>query len=290
MIILIGAFIVAASVFGGFMMAGGHFGTLIQVSEYVVITGCAVGALVIMSPRSVLVELLRQLMGAFKGTPYSRQSYQDLFKALYELFLLGRRNGMIALEEHVSNPHTSSIFTKYASFLGDERAVRLLCDGLRPIIDGKVKPDQLRILLETELETMEEDHHKPVNVLNRVGDSLPGFGIVAAVLGIVITMGSISGPIEQIGHHVAAALVGTFLGVLMAYGFVNPLAVNLEFNGLSRLAYYQSIATSINGFASGMAPVMAVEMARRGLGEDVRPSADELEQMLRGVTAGEAKT
>lgn len=290
MIILIGAIIVTASVFGGFLMAGGHVGALIQISEYVVICGCALGALVIMSPKHVLIDLSKQIVSALKGNPYSRAAYNELFKALYELFLLGRRNGMIALEEHVGNPRSSSIFSKYPSFLTDDRAVQLLCDGLRPVIDGKVKPDQLRLLLETELETLEEEHHKPVNVLTRVGDSLPGFGIVAAVLGIVITMGSIAGPIEQIGHHVAAALVGTFLGVLIAYGFVNPLAVNLEFNGMSRLTYYQSIATSVNGFASGMAPVMAVEMARRGLGEDVRPSAEELETMLRSVTAGESRT
>jgi chemotaxis protein MotA len=193
----------------------------------------------------------------------------------------------VALEEHVMNPETSAIFKKYPSFLGNRRAVRLLCDGLRPIIDGKVKPEQLRLLLETELETMEDEHHKPVSVLSKVGDSMPGFGIVAAVLGIVITMGSIAGPIERIGEHVAAALVGTFLGVLIAYGFVNPLAVNLEFSGFAELAYYQCIASSISGFASGMAPVMAVEMARRGLGEDVRPTAEELEAMLKRLSTAE---
>jgi chemotaxis protein MotA len=290
MIILIGAFIVAASVFGGFMMGGGHFGTLIQVSEFVVICGSAAGAMVIMSPRKVLVDLGKQLLAAFKGAPYSRASYDELFKSLYELFLLGRRNGMIALEEHVMSPETSAIFTKYPSFIRNERAVRLLCDGLRPIIDGKVKPDQLRLLLETEIETMEDEQHKPVNVLTRVGDSMPGFGIVAAVLGIVITMGSISGPIEQIGHHVAAALVGTFLGVLIAYGFVNPLAVNIEFNGLSELCYYKCIATAITGFAGGMAPVMAIEMARRGLDEEVRPTADELETLVKGSIPVEPKS
>jgi chemotaxis protein MotA len=287
MIILIGALIVAVSVFGGFMMAGGHVVTLIQVSEFIVICGAALGALVIMSPRKVLLDMIKQMIGALKGSPFRRASYDELFKALYELFLLGRRNGMIALEEHVMNPKNSAIFKKYPSFIVNERAVSLLCDGLRPIIDGKVKPDQLRLLMETELDTMEAEHHKPVNVLTRIGDSLPGFGIVAAVLGIVITMGSIAGPIERIGEHVAAALVGTFLGVLIAYGFVNPLAVNLEFNGYSELAYYQCIATSIVGFASGMAPIMAVEMARRGLGDDMRPTAQELEAMVKTVTAAE---
>ncbi|HYG35197.1 MAG TPA: flagellar motor stator protein MotA [Clostridia bacterium] len=287
MIIIIGAIIVFASVIGGFMMAGGHVGTLIQVSEFVVICGAALGSLIIMSPKQVLVDMVKQIIGALKGSPYNRSSYEQLFKALYELFLLGRRNGMIALEEHVTNPSSSSIFKKYPSFLNNERAVRLLCDGLRPIIDGKVKPDQLKSLLQTEIDTMEAEHHKPVSVLTKVGDSMPGFGIVAAVLGIVVTMGSISGPIEEIGHHVAAALVGTFLGILISYGFVNPLAVNIEFNGFLELAYYQCITTSVSGFASGMAPVMAVEMARRGLGEELRPSAEELESMLKGINTSE---
>jgi len=290
MIIVIGALVVVASVLGGFMMGGGHFGTLIQVSEFVVICGSSLGAMIIMSPKQVLIDLIKQLVAAFKGSSHTRASYDELFKSLYELFLLGRRNGMIALEEHVMNPESSAIFTKYPTFIGNERAVRLLCDGLRPMIDGKVKPDQLRMLLDTEIETMEDEHHKPVSVLTRVGDSMPGFGIVAAVLGIVITMGSISGPIELIGHHVAAALVGTFLGVLIAYGFVNPLATNLEFNGMSEIAYFRCITTAVTGFAGGMAPIMAIEMARRGLSEEIRPSADELEALVKGTAAPETKT
>jgi len=290
MIIVIGALVVVASVLGGFMMGGGHFGTLIQVSEFVVICGSSLGAMIIMSPKQVLIDLIKQLVAAFKGSSHTRASYDELFKSLYELFLLGRRNGMIALEEHVMNPESSAIFTKYPTFIGNERAVRLLCDGLRPMIDGKVKPDQLRMLLDTEIETMEDEHHKPVSVLTRVGDSMPGFGIVAAVLGIVITMGSISGPIELIGHHVAAALVGTFLGVLIAYGFVNPLATNLEFNGMSEIAYFRCITTAVTGFAGGMAPIMAIEMARRGLSEEIRPSADELEALVKGAATPETKT
>src|SRR5690606_22876983 len=135
---------------------------------------------------------------------------EDLFKALYETFMLARRNGMIALEEHVINPQASSIFSKYPLFSNNQPAVELLCGALRPIIDGKVKPDQLKMLLDIQLESMEDEHHKPINVLTRAADAMPGFGIVAAVLGIVVTMGSIAGPIEEIGHHVAAALVGTF--------------------------------------------------------------------------------
>jgi chemotaxis protein MotA len=197
--------------------------------------------------------------------------------------MLGRRNGMIALEEHVASPLTSSIFTKYPGLAKNHHVLEFLCSGLRPIIDGKVKPDQLKTLLEIELDAMESEHHKPVDVLTRAADAMPGFGIVAAVLGIVITMASIAGPVEEIGHHVAAALVGTFLGILISYGFLNPLAVNMAFNGESELSYLRCVAASVIGFASGMAPVMAVEVARRGLDSGVKPSAEELEMMLKGV-------
>lgn len=270
------------------MMAGGHVGTLIQVAEFVVICGSAGGALVIMSPKKVLIDLWKQILHSFKGSKYSRQTYEELFRALYELFMLGRRNGMIALEDHVMNPQTSSIFTKYPSFINNHTAVELLCGGLRPIIDGKVKPDQLKLLLETELDSMENEHHQPIEVLTKTADAMPGFGIVAAVLGIVITMGSIAGPIEEIGHHVAAALVGTFLGILISYGFLNPLAMNMTFVSASELAYSRCIATAVVGFATGMAPIMAVEMARRCLSSELKPDPDSLEKMLKSVGGAKA--
>lgn len=283
MIIIIGAIIVFVSVIGGFMMAGGHPGSLIQVAEFVVIVGAAAGALIIMSPKKVLMDLMHGIMAALKGAPHNKAAYEELFKALYELFMLARRNGMIALEEHVTAPESSAILAKYPAFMKNKHAVELLCGALRPIIDGKVKPDQLKMLLEVQMESMENEHHKPISVLTKAADAMPGFGIVAAVLGIVVTMGSIAGPIEEIGHHVAAALVGTFLGILISYGFLNPLAVNMEFIGDAEMAYSKCIASSVVGFANGMAPIMAVEMARRGLESDMRPSADELEKMLKGI-------
>jgi chemotaxis protein MotA len=286
MIVIIGAIIVTVSVLGGFLMAGGNVLTLIQPAEFVVICGSALGALIIMSPKKVLMDMVKQAIGTLKGSPYGKTMYEELFKALYELFMLGRRNGMVALEEHVMNPETSSIFTKYPGFLKNHHAVSLLCGGLRPIIDGKVKPDQLKLLLETELDAMDDEHHQPIDVLTKTADAMPGFGIVAAVLGIVVTMGSISGPIEEIGHHVAAALVGTFLGILISYGFLNPLAVNMTFVGGSEMAYSKCIAISVIGFANGMAPIMAVEVARRGLSSDVKPSADDLEAMLKAIGSG----
>ncbi len=285
MVVILGAIIVLGSVLGGFMMAGGEIGALLHLSELVIIGGAALGALVIMSPKRVIIDLFKSCLATLKGAPYGRVEYEELFKALYELFMLGRRNGMIALEEHVLNPKTSSIFTKYPRFLSNHHAVEFLCAGLRPIVDGKIKPDQLKLLLEIEMDSLEAEEHQPVQVLTKAADAMPGFGIVAAVMGIVITMGAIAGPIEEIGHKVAAALVGTFLGIFLSYGFMNPLAVNIEFLNAASMAYIRCIAAAVTGFANGMAPIMAIEIARRGLSTDVKPPVDALEAMLKGLTA-----
>ncbi len=285
MTIIIGGIIVIVCVLGGFSMAGGHPASLLHLSELVTIGGAALGALIIMSPKKVLLDLVKQILHALKGSPYNKQSYEDLLKALYELFLLGRRNGMIALEEHVLNPKGSSIFSKYPGFLNNHHALEFLCNGLKPIIDGKIKPDQLRMLMDVELQSAEDEHHAPVDVLTKTADAMPGFGIVAAVLGIVVTMAAINGPIEEIGHKVGAALVGTFLGILLSYGYLNPLAVNLTFIGMAEMAYLRAIATSVVGFANGMAPLMAIEVARRGLTSDVKPSAEDLEAMLKSLNS-----
>jgi len=283
MIVILGVIIVFGSVLGGFIMAKGELRALMHLSELIIIGGAALGALVIMSPKKVLVDLGKQLLRTLKGSPYNKQSYDELFKALYELFMLGRRSGMVALEEHVMNPETSAIFTKYPSFLGNHHAIEFLCSGLRPIIDGKIKPDQLKLLLEIELNAMEEEHEKPVAVLTKAADAMPGFGIVAAVLGIVITMASIAGPVDQIGEKVAAALVGTFLGIFISYGFMNPLAVNMDFINHAEMSFIKCIAASVTGFANGMSPLMAVEVARRGLSSELKPHADDLEAMLKAV-------
>jgi chemotaxis protein MotA len=290
MIILIGIAIVVFSIFGGFKMGGGQLLWLFHPYELLIIGGGAFGALIVMSPRKVLMDMVRGLLLGLKGTPYGRVAYEELLKVLYELFLLGRRNGMIALEEHIYDPMNSSILNKYPLFIANKNAVEFLCGSFRPIIDGKIKPDQLRLLLDADIERRETDNYGPVNVLTKVGDSMPGFGIVAAVMGIVVTMASINGPIEEIGTNVAAALVGTFLGILLAYGFVNPLAMNLEFSGNAELDFTRCIAACVIGFASGMAPVTAVELGRRGLSPELRPTADELEEMLKPLKGAGAKT
>jgi chemotaxis protein MotA len=288
MIIIIGAITVLLCIFGGFVLEQGNIWVILNalMNEVIIIAGGAAGSLIIMAPKKVLMDIVRNVGLCLKGTPYNRAAYDDLLKVLYELFLLGRRNGMIALEEHVLEPKASSIFKKYPRFTVNEHAVEFLCGALRPIIDGKIKPDQLRLLLDAELERKEIEHHAPVSVMQKTGDALPGFGIVAAVLGIVITMASITGAVEVIGTHVAAALVGTFLGILLAYGFVGPLATNMEFIGEAELDYTRCIAACVIGFAGGMAPVTAVELGRRGLSSEFRPTADEMEQMFKSLKSG----
>lgn len=283
MLVIIGSIIVLASVLGGFMYSGGKLAAFMHLAEYIVICGSALGALVIMAPKKVLMDMGKMTLMCLKGAPFGKVAYEELLKALYELFLLGRRNGMIALEEHVMNPASSNIFSKYPTFINNHHAVEFLCSGLKPIIDGKIKPDQLKMLLDTEIRTVEEESHAPIDVLTRTADAMPGFGIVAAVLGIILTMAAISGPPEIIGYKVAAALVGTFLGILISYGFLNPLAVNMHFISQAEHAYNRCIANSVIGFANGMAPVMAVEVARRGLPTEVKPTADDLEAMLKAL-------
>jgi chemotaxis protein MotA len=283
MLVIIGSIIVTVSVLGGFMIAGGNPVVLIQPSEFIVICGAALGAMITMAPMKVLKDMMAQIMGCLKGSKFGKVAYEDMFKALYELFMLGRRNGMIALEPHVADPHSSTILSKYPAFSSNHHAVAILTGALRPLIDGKVKPDQLENLINVELAAMEEEHHKPIDVLAKTSDAMPGFGIVAAVLGIVITMGAINGPVEEIGHHVAAALVGTFLGILVSYGFLSPLAAAMTSAGQAEMGFFRTLSKSVTGFATGMAPLMAIEVARRGLPSDIKPTADELENMLKGV-------
>lgn len=283
MFVIIGYIVVIGSVLGGFTMAGGHVGALIHPSEIVTIGGAALGALITMSPKKVLIDLVKGILAAFKGSPFHKKAYEELFKAMYELLMLARRNGLLALEPHLSNPHESDIFHKYPTIHKNHHVTEFICGSLAVIVDGAVTPEQLPELMDAEMKTIEDEHHAPLNVLSKTADGLPGFGIVAAVLGIVITMAHIDGPVEEIGHSVGAALVGTFLGILMSYGFLAPLAVQMEFMGAAEMAYFRTVASMVQGLASSMPPRVVVEKARRGAASDVRPGAEELEAALKEI-------
>ncbi|MEO6874924.1 MAG: flagellar motor stator protein MotA [Opitutaceae bacterium] len=283
MLILVGAFIVIASTLGGFVLAGGHPLVLLQVSEFIVIGGVAIGVLVIASPGHVLKHIAHKVQGALFGKQASREDFTDVLKLLYEIFMTGRRNGLIALEEHVMEPEKSSIFQRYPSVLKHHERIEFLCNGLKPVIDGKIKPDQLEQLMTAELEAKATESEHPVHILQLVGDSLPGIGIVAAVLGIINTMASISEGPAKVGEHVAAALTGTLLGIFFAYGFVSPLAIRVKFNNQSEEQFLNCIMQAVAGFAKGLAPLTAVEIARRSLDSSVQPDGAKLEAAVKAL-------
>lgn len=284
MLILIGALIVFASTIGGFMLAGGQPLVLLHVSEFVVILGVAAGVLVIASPGHVLKEILHKVKACISGKAAGEKEFTELLKLLYEIFMVGRRNGLIALEEHIMDPKKSSIFAKYPSVLNHHERLEYLCNGLKPVIDGKIKPDQLEDLMTAELDAKANEAEHPVHILQLVGDSLPGIGIVAAVLGIINTMAAISEGPEKVGERVAAALTGTLLGIFVAYGFVNPLANRVKFNNAADEQFLKCIKQAVAGFAKGLAPMTAVEVARRSLDSNVQPGASELEVALKALS------
>lgn len=286
MLILIGAVIVFASTLGGFMIAGGQPMVLLHVSEFVVILGVAAGVLIIASPGHVLKEIIHKVKGTIVGKAAGKEEFFDLLKLLYELFMTGRRNGLIALEEHVMDPKASSLFNRYPSVMAHPERLQFLTNGLKPVIDGKIKPDQLESLMSAELHAKAEEAEHPVHILQLVGDSLPGIGIVAAVLGIINTMAAIADGPEVVGERVAAALTGTLLGIFVAYGFVNPLANRIKFNNASDNLCLKCIMQAVAGFAKGLAPLTAVEIARRSLDSSVQPGAEELEAAVKGLGTG----
>lgn len=285
MVTIIGFIVVMGCVLGGFTWAGGHVGHLIHPSEMLTIGGAALGAAIVMSPMKVLKDLMKGILDCFKSSPFNKTLYEDLFKLMYELFKVARRQGLLALEPHLSNPHESDIFNRYPKIAHNHHFSAFIVGSLTPIMEGSVKPEALKKLLDSEIHAMEEEHHAPMSVLSKTADGLPGFGIVAAVLGIVITMGHINGPVEEIGHKVGAALVGTFLGILLSYGFIAPLVVKMEFNGHAESAFFKTIAAVVQGYVTDLPPKVAIEQARRGLGTEVRMSREQLEEMLKALDA-----
>jgi chemotaxis protein MotA len=285
MLIIIGALIVLGSTLGGFAYAGGNPLVLLHVSEFIVILGVGAGVVVIASPAHILKEIVHKTKQAMFGKSAGKQEYFDLLKMLYEIFMVGRRNGLIALEEHVTNPKSSTIFAKYPGITANEERMQFLLNGMKPVIDGKIKPDQLESLMQTELHAKSEEAAHPVHTLQMVADSMPAIGIVAAVLGIINTMSAIADGPEAVGEKVAAALTGTLLGIFVSYGFIAPLAARIHFMNQCDTQYLRCILSAVAGFAKGLAPLTAVEVARRSLDGTVQPGSDELETTLKSMPA-----
>ena len=280
MVIIIGFIIIIGGSLAGFSIAGGKFGDLIHIGEIVTILGMLFGCAIIMAPVAVLKGISSGLISILKGAPYKKDDYEDLFKMMYELFQLGRRNGMIALEEHVMNPDGSSLFKKYDKFHNNSRAVDFFCDGLRPLVDGRLKPEQIGPLMDSGVKHIEHEKHAPVHVMHLVADSMPAFGIVAAVMGIINTMRYLDDT-QKVGTMIAAALSGTFLGIFLSYGVINPLAVNLHFYNEGEATYLKVIKASVVAFALGLPPLVACEIGRREIEHRFQPSASDLETMLK---------
>ena len=282
MLPIVGSIIVLLSVVGGFIASKGHLGALWQPFELVIIGGAALGAFISSNSMDVVKATFKSCISILKGPKYGKDQYLAILSLLYDVLSKMRKSGVMSLEDDVENPANSELFKKYPDLLGDHHLIEFMTDCLRLMIGGNINPHELEPLLELELETHHHEALAPAHALQKASDALPGFGIVAAVLGIVITMGSLDGPVNEIGHHVAAALVGTFLGILLAYGFIGPLSAALEGRANEDSRAYECIKAGLLASLRGYNPIVAVEFARKSLNARMRPAFAALETHLKG--------
>jgi chemotaxis protein MotA len=281
MFAIIGIVVVFGAVIGGYLMEHGNLKVLLQPAELLIIGGAGAGTVLIANPLHILKQIASGVGVVFKGSKFTKQRYVESLKLAYELLNKARRQGLMSLETDVETPDQSPIFSKDPEFLKDHHVRYFFCDSMRMAISG-VDAFELDQLMDLDLEVLHHEATQPVSSLSTMADSLPGLGIVAAVLGVVITMGALGGPPEEIGHKVAAALVGTFLGILLCHGLVGPIAANMGKAADEERAYLNVLKVLIIPFLKGTAPIMAVEAARRAIPGHVRPTFTELEQTCRG--------
>jgi len=282
MFIIIGFIVVIGSVLGGFVLSHGQIGALWQPYELLIIGGAAAGAFLVANPLKVVKACLGGIPRLLKGSHYKKADYVDILAMLYDVLMKARREGMMAIERDVDEPASSELFQKYPKLLADKPLMEFTTDCLRLMVSGNFEAHELEQVLDIELETHSKEAGEPAHALQVLADSLPGFGIVAAVLGIVITMASIGGEASEIGHHVAAALVGTFLGILLGYGFVGPLAAAMHHHAQEEAKAFEIIKMALVSSLRGYAPSVAVEFARKLLFSDMRPAFSDLDAHLRG--------
>jgi chemotaxis protein MotA len=280
MFVVIGIVVVFGAVVGGYLLEHGHIKVLLQPAELLIIGGAAAGTVLVANPLHVLKKIAAGLGGVFGGSKFTRQAYVDLLRLLYQFLNKGRKEGLVSLESDVEEPEKSPILSKNALLIKNHHLRDFFCDTMRMAITG-MEPFELDQLLELDLEVHHHESSQPITALSTMADSLPGLGIVAAVLGVVITMGALGGPPEEIGHKVAAALVGTFLGILLCYGLVGPIAANMGKAAEEESAYLRVLRAVIMSFLKGTAPIMAVEVGRRAIPGHVRPSFTEVEKACR---------
>jgi chemotaxis protein MotA len=283
MFMAIGAAVVLIAVAGGFLWEGGRLGALLQPAEFLIIGGAAVGSVLISTPTKVLAMGLQQCKRVF-ASDYGKSQYLEMLSLQYQLFKVIQQSGIMALESHVEQPENSAIIGKFPKFLSRPNALAFLADSVKVIMAGGITPHDLEALMDEDIEVFREEALKPSQALAKVGDALPGLGIVAAVLGVINTMAAIDGPPAEIGEKVGAALVGTFLGIILSYGFAQPLAHKLEHEVQDETHYLQCMKTGLFAAFKGFPPVIAIEFARRVIPGDVRPTFDETEQACKGTT------
>ncbi len=278
---ILGILVVLGAVIGGFLAEGGHLVILYQPIEMLIIFGAALGAFLIASPMSVVKDVFKHVPGVLTAKEPGRQDYLDILGVLYSLFTEARRGGAVAMDKHVSKPDQSNIFGKYPSVLKRKAVCAFICDNLKIVVSGNVEHHYLESLMDFDIAS--RTHHAliPSQGVAKVADSLPGLGIVAAVLGIVMTMGKLNEPPEVLGHSIGAALLGTFLGVLMCYGFVGPMGASLEYQAKTKQGQLKVAKAAISAYLIGLAPILAVEAGRRAIPEHVQPSFEDLEQAMK---------
>ncbi len=281
MLVIIGYVIVMASVFGGFALAGGHLAALLQPVELLMIGGGAAGAFIVGNTGKASKATLKALPAVFKGTKYNKDMYMELMALLYELLGKVRKEGLMSIEADVEVPGESAIFAKYPKVIADHHIVEFMTDYLRIMVSGNLNAMEIDNLMEVEIETHHHEAMAPSHIIAKIGDGMPAFGIVAAVMGVVHTMESVGMPPAELGILIAHALVGTFLGILLGYGFVGPLASVLEQKAEESTKMLQTIKVTLLANLNGYAPAMAVEFGRKALNSTERPSFLELEEHVK---------
>lgn len=278
MFAIVGIVLVFCAVIGGFLMEKGHLAVLVQPAELLIIAGASAGTLLVANPMHILKGIAAGLMGIMKGSRFNKQRYLNTLRMMYQFLNKVRKEGLLAVENDVEKPAESAIFKEFPDFMADHESLSFLCDTLRTAITGGVEPFDMDQMMELDMEVHHHAAMQPIDALSTVADALPGLGIVAAVLGVVITMGALGGPPEAIGEKVAAALVGTFLGILLCYGVVGPLSANMRKTADDQNEYLHVLRVLLLSFLKGSAPMIAIEMGRRAIPAHVRPSFDEMEK------------
>lgn len=290
MLVIVGYLVVLGSVFGGYALMGGHFGVLFQPLELLIIGGAAVGSFIVGNDAKTIRATVKELPKLLRSTKkHDKALYMELLALLYVLLAKGRKDGMMALESDVDDPQNSAIFASYPMILDDARVLEFLTDYLRLIVSGNTDAFEIGELMEHELETYKHEAEVPAHSLARIGDALPALGIVAAVLGVVHALASADLPPAVMGQLIAHAMVGTFLGILLAYGFVSPLATLVEHKVAESLTVYQCIKVTLMASLNGYAPQLAVEFGRKILYSNTRPSFTELDAHVRDVKSHRSK-